>query len=122
ERLLAAGRRRPAHLGGTEENLQIFQQERRAGVDAACAEAGLPAPLQAVLPLMTRPEELAALREGLRRWRGLADPVDAVACYNDVGAAALLQAARAEGIAVPGELSVIGLDDERIADLLVPPL
>src|SRR5699024_894993 len=70
-RLPPAGRRRPAHLGATEENLQIFQQERRAGVDAACAEAGLPAPLQAVLPMMTRPEELAPLREVLRRWRGL---------------------------------------------------
>lgn len=122
ERLLAAGRRRLAHLGATEENLQVFQQERRAGVEAACAEAGLPAPLQAAMPMMTRPEELAPLREVLRRWRGLPEPVDAVACYNDFWAAALLQAARAEGVAVPGELSVIGLDDEPMAAFLEPPL
>jgi DNA-binding LacI/PurR family transcriptional regulator len=46
----------------------------------------------------------------------------AVICDDDVLAAGLLAAARARGVAVPGELSVVGFDDLDLARLTDPPL
>ena len=46
----------------------------------------------------------------------------AIVCFNDVVAVGTIRAARRLGIAVPDELSVVGLDDIPIAELLEPPL
>lgn len=44
-------------------------------------------------------------------------------CYNDRVAAGVLHAATRLGIAVPGDLSVVGYDDqEHMAAFLAPPL
>ena len=122
EHMLGAGCSRIAYLGAEDPVLETFEAERRSGVEAALAEAGMPAPLEEALPRMLTPEQTAPLREVLRRWRAQSPPVDGVACYNDFWAAALLQAARADGVDVPGELAVIGLDDEPMAAFLDPPL
>lgn len=121
-RLADAGRRRIAYLGAEEESLALFDAERREGVRRICRELGLPEPVEATIPMVVEPAGIAPVQEILRGWRALEDPVDAVACYNDFWAAALLRAARAEGIGVPGELSVIGVDDEPMAAFLDPPL
>ncbi|CAH0192794.1 HTH-type transcriptional regulator DegA [Microbacterium oxydans] len=56
----------------------------------------------------------------LRRVR--ASGVTAVLAYNDLVAHGLLRAARAEGLRLPEELSVIGFDDIFSAELAVPAL
>ena len=46
----------------------------------------------------------------------------AVICFSDVMAAALSAAAQSAGLAVPGDLSVVGYDDSRLASAVTPPL
>ena len=86
---------------------------------------------------------IAGLREALHRHgdaacvlmieRGdVADPVfankvmggrpDAIACGNDHTAAVLAQALAKLGIAVPGDVRLVGFDDASLATLVTPPL
>lgn len=46
----------------------------------------------------------------------------AVFCYNDMTAVGLIYMARQVGLAVPGDLSVVGFDDIPFARYCVPPL
>jgi DNA-binding LacI/PurR family transcriptional regulator len=66
----------------------------------------------------TAKETMAAAREWLAR-RG---DTTAVLCDDDVIAAGLLATAQAEGVAVPGELSVVGFDDLDLTRLTFPAL
>jgi len=50
------------------------------------------------------------------------DPVTAIFCFNDWGAAYLLKELRIHGIRVPDDISVVGFDDSIYAELLDPPL
>jgi len=50
------------------------------------------------------------------------NPVTAIFCFNDWGAAFLLKELRGQGIRVPEDMSVIGFDDSIYAELLDPPL
>ena len=119
--LVAAGRTRLAYFGAVEESLGIFEADRRAGVAAACARRGLPAPREHRVPQI-REDADTALGPIVRDWVRGPEPVDGVVCYNDFWAGALLAAAHAEGVRVPEDLAVIGLDDEPMAAFLEPPL
>jgi len=119
--LVAAGRTRRAYFGAVEESLGIFEADRRAGVAAACARRGLPAPREHRVPQI-REDADTALGPIVRDWVRGPEPVDGVVCYNDFWAGALLAAAHAEGIRVPEDLAVIGLDDEPMAAFLEPLL
>ncbi|MDO8542767.1 MAG: XylR family transcriptional regulator [Opitutaceae bacterium] len=91
-------------------------------------EAGFPCRV-----FTTRERRLAGVRsqeqfgwaheDHLIEWlRSLPKPVGVMAC-NDARGHQLLNAARQLGIAVPGELAVIGVDNhETICELAVPPL
>jgi DNA-binding LacI/PurR family transcriptional regulator len=48
--------------------------------------------------------------------------VTAVLCFSDVLAFGVLRAARARGLTVPGDLSVVGFDDHPLAPRSEPPL
>lgn len=48
--------------------------------------------------------------------------ITAVFCYNDLVAIGALMACRELGLAVPGQLSVVGFDDVEIAGYVTPPL
>ncbi|QCR20728.1 LacI family transcriptional regulator [Agrococcus sp. SGAir0287] len=52
----------------------------------------------------------------------LDDPPTAVLAYSDLAALEVLEAARLRGIPVPGRLSVVGFDDNPIAERIRPPL
>lgn len=120
--LLGAGRRRIAYLGAADPELARFETARREGLAAATEAAGLPpAPREAVTTRQAL-EDDGAVRAALRSWRAADPPVDAVACYNDLWAAAVLRAARAEELRVPEDLAVIGMDDEPLGVFLDPPL
>jgi DNA-binding LacI/PurR family transcriptional regulator len=45
-----------------------------------------------------------------------------VCAYNDEYAMAVLAGARARGLAVPGDMAVVGADDIPVARLAAPPL
>jgi GntR family transcriptional regulator of arabinose operon len=54
----------------------------------------------------------------LRRFAG----VTGLVCYNDQVALGLLGSLRRIGLSVPGDLSVVGIDDSHLAGIAVPPL
>lgn len=59
---------------------------------------------------------------GVRRILELADRPSALVCANDCYALGVLRSASQLGISIPGELSVVGFDDEDFAAMVTPPL
>lgn len=119
--LAALGHTRLAVVTVDEARVKVFADERRRGAERAASDLGLPVPEVAVLgsPGPATQRELARTLAG---WTSRKDPVTAVVCYNDLFAGLTLTAARAAGLTVPGDISVIGVDDEPLAGWLDPPL
>lgn len=117
--LLDLGHRRIAVVTGTRHE-NDRGGARAAGVAAAMAARGL----------AIRPEHdlivsfgISAGRDALRQLITLDDPAPtAVICGTDQLAFGVLIEAQARGIAVPGQLSVIGFNDSDYAAYLSPPL
>jgi DNA-binding LacI/PurR family transcriptional regulator len=97
-------------------------RRRLDGWRKALEEEGLPLAEQRLLeldvPLQSEPAYHAA-EAALRQHGG---HVTAVVCANDAIGFAVLEAARQLGLAVPGDLSVIGFDDLPLAQRTTPPL
>jgi len=119
EVLLAAGHRDIALLGG--ERGDIAAEARAAGFREGMAAAGL----------AVRPEWAVCAgwqidqghAEAMRLLGGAGDRPTGVLCANDRVAAGVLLAAARLGVDVPGELSVVGYDDQdQMAGHLVPAL
>jgi LacI family transcriptional regulator len=53
---------------------------------------------------------------------GLGDRPTAVLCSNDMTAIGVMREAYDYGISVPDELSVVGFDDIRLSEFMIPPL
>jgi LacI family transcriptional regulator, galactose operon repressor len=112
--LLGLGHRRIAYLtlwAGIEAT-----RLRRAGLERAFAEAGVPFPADLVAAGQTHTvhfdqgEAFAAALALLSR----KDRPTAVFCGNDEMALQVYNAAAALGLAIPSELSVVGYDDYRL--------
>lgn len=75
-------------------------------------------------PLVSEVEEFAieAGRTGLARLLDSRDPPSAVFASGEVVALGVLQEARARGLAIPGDLALIGYADSPSAALVEPPL
>lgn len=114
EHLLAVGRRRIAFIAGPADNLEAAQ--RRSGYRDALAAAGLPDGPIAQGRFCERSgwEAANALLRG--------DRPDAIFAANDMMAIGALQALRAAGVAVPGDIALAGFDDIPVARFLDPPL
>ena len=56
------------------------------------------------------------------RLLALPDPPTAVYCFNDMQAFGALRAARERGLNVPGDVSVVGMDDLYLSSYTDPPL
>jgi DNA-binding LacI/PurR family transcriptional regulator len=119
--LAARGHRQLGYLTTTDPVLAMFAAPRRAAASRACTELDLDQPPIAELPPLADivVDDLAAV---LTAWTSRAHPVTAVACYNDVCAAACLAAAHQARLTVPSDLAVIGMDDEPIAAFTRPAL
>ncbi|AYG04027.1 LacI family DNA-binding transcriptional regulator [Gryllotalpicola protaetiae] len=114
EHLIALGHRAIGHLGGaTEHGLnKRVPERRRRGYELAMAAARL-----AVRPEWEESGEftIASGREvALRMLRRTPRPTALFAASDEMAIGAIL-AARELGIDVPGELSVIGIDDHPLA-------
>lgn len=92
---------------------------RVAGIRAALRPRGLDLPERRIVE---RPFSISRAREGFRELRRQAPEMSAVLCGNDVLALGVLLEAQALGIAVPGELSVIGFDNLEWAAEITPRL
>lgn len=114
-RLLAAGHRRLAHIAGPPDH--VAARARREGFEAAlalCEDArGVVGEGDFYID--------SGEREALRLLR-MPERPSALFASNDGMAAGALKAARALGLAVPGDLEVVGFDDSLLATLTTPAL
>lgn len=60
--------------------------------------------------------------EAMQKLLARADIPTAVICSNDMTALGVMRESYAQGIHVPKELSVVGFDDIRLAQFVIPPL
>jgi DNA-binding LacI/PurR family transcriptional regulator len=117
EHLLALGHRRIAHVGGDPGQQLNFSapSDRRAGWLSALREAGIEPPsAYAEAGDFTPSDGRCAMERMLR----LPEPPTAVFAASDEIAFGVLGAAKAAGLAVPGDLSVIGVDDHELSETL----
>jgi LacI family transcriptional regulator len=117
EHLLELGHRRIGMITGRAD-LQSAQL-REQGYRNALARAGV-AVDEALLAVGGYDPELSA--EAARRLLGAAEPPTAVFAANDMSAIATIEAAAELGLAVPGELSVVGFDNIPESALSDPTL
>jgi LacI family gluconate utilization system Gnt-I transcriptional repressor len=117
--LHARGYRRLGFIGGTT-NRDTRGSERRRGYVEAIRELGLPEPriVNFGEPPVTMEQGGEALALMLRRW----PDVDAVACVSDLSAFGVLMACHRRGIAVPGQLAIVGFGDFDVARCAWPRL
>src|SRR5262249_26650180 len=117
QHLLALGHRRIAHIAGPSG--WVATEDRRRGYHAALAAAGiLPDP---ALTVDTTPE-IAHGQDAAGHLLNLPDPPTAILCFNDNNAIGAIQAARAHGLRVPEDLSIVGFDDVETATVVTPKL
>jgi len=111
------GHRGIAFVGGT--GASHSSRARREGYRAGLAELGLAGPAAWVADAAPTVEggriAAAAL---LRQQRD----ISALIAFNDLVAVGCLQACQSAGLAVPGDVSVVGWDDIVFAPYLSPPL
>ncbi|MFF4838089.1 LacI family DNA-binding transcriptional regulator [Streptomyces sp. NPDC001315] len=116
--LLSLGHRRIAFLGGTEHAWS--NQARLHGFRSAMEAAGAP-----VLPELIRHAGTFHAAEGTEHGTELlaVDPAPtAVFASSDELAAGVIEAARRRGLRVPEDLSIVGFDNTRLAEVTSPPL
>ena len=117
ETLLKAGHRRIAHLAG--EHIVEAAIDRERGFRMAMEKWGAPVDESLVtLGGWT----IRAGRERAAALLGRPDPPTAIFCFNDRMAIGCYEAARALGLRVPEDLSIVGFDDEDLAANMDPPL
>jgi LacI family transcriptional regulator len=114
--LAGMGRRRIGCIGGPR-GLEVSDQ-RIAGLRLAL-NGGLDATLVDAADFSSAGGYAAALRLLMRPAQ---QRPDALFCCNDMMAIGALRAAAELGIAVPGELAVVGFDDIDLAQFVHPPL
>lgn len=115
--LAARGHARIGHLTGPRGN--VLSEARLAGWRAALAGLGLERRREWVI------EGDFGLNSGAfaaAAWRALDPRPTALFCASDEMALGLVGAVRRMGLAVPGDVSVVGFDDIEVAGHLVPGL
>jgi LacI family transcriptional regulator len=95
-------------------------RERLDGFRVAAGRAGLPLPPEYVR--FADPLVSGSARAAGDALLGLADPPTAIVAATDANAIGILQAARAGGVVVPGDLALVSFDEPAYADLLEPPM
>jgi DNA-binding LacI/PurR family transcriptional regulator len=114
--LVASGHKQIAYLSQQIHgaNLQsMVTTEREIGYRTAMREAGLEKHIQVVEAVQTSRETQAVARHMLQsRHRP-----DAIFCWTDFIALEVLSVARELGLAVPGDLAIVGYDNTSYCDL-----
>ncbi|MFF7865307.1 LacI family DNA-binding transcriptional regulator [Streptomyces qaidamensis] len=112
--LLNLGHRRIAYVRTVGAcGFSFSSQERLVGYRQALAEAGLP--LDDDLVVATPAGDKRGAAEAVGRLLGLREPPTAVFAEQDEVAVAVIYTLRATRIEVPGQMSVVGFDDQPVA-------
>jgi LacI family transcriptional regulator len=115
--LLALGHRRIAAVTGPRG--WVATEDRRRGYQAGLAAAGILAD-----PTLETEStfEIAGGLDAAGRLLDLPEPPTAIFAFNDNIAIGTIEAARARGLRVPEDLSVVGFDDIEHATIVTPAL
>jgi LacI family xylobiose transport system transcriptional regulator len=115
--LIDMGHRDIAMITGPDD--MMCSRARLSGYRSALEAAGIP----------IRPELIVGgqfhREDGVERGRellSLPNPPTAIFAGSDLQALGVYEAARAKGLTIPGDLSVVGYDDLQIAEWVGPPL
>ena len=115
--LVELGHRRIAFLAGPHKLHSAITREN--DFRSALAKAGLPIQKKWIIEC---DHTLKGGVTGYGKLQALASRPTAILCSNDMTAIGVLRAAYMEGLHVPEDLSVIGLDDIDFAEFTLPPL
>jgi len=115
--LLELGHRRVAYIGNLHGNQS--DADRLSGYRSALRKAHVPYRQEFVVKADSA---AAGGRTQMTKLLALHQRPTAVFCYDDMTALGALAAARAGGVSVPGDLSIVGFDDLYIASYTAPPL
>lgn len=118
EHLLSLGHRSFGMISG-ERRVNDRARLRVEGVQATLREHGIDLSESRIAE---QPFTFAGGRAGLSQLLAVAEPPTALIGGNDLLAAGALFEAGTRGLAVPGELSIVGIDNLEIAVHLTPPL
>jgi DNA-binding LacI/PurR family transcriptional regulator len=116
--LLDLGRTRIAVIGQNPDRGTAAQ--RLAGYHDALAEAGLPRAPELVAPALRYHHSDGA--EAMARLLTLAEPPDAVFCFNDMLAHGAVRAATERGCRVPQDIAIAGFDNTEHSAYSLPSL
>ena len=117
QHLAALGHRRIAFISGPLRLRSAVA--RRDAFLKSMAELGLTVPAE---HMVEGDHTMEGGMGAMERLTALSDLPTAVQCSNDMTAIGVLRAAYMEGLRVPQDLSVIGLDDIDFAEFTLPPL
>lgn len=95
-------------------------QPVNAGYERALRERGLPVDPDRIIRVPAF--DPAAGAEGARRLLGLKTPPDAIFAISDTLALGAMQAIKAAGFRIPGDIALVGFNDIPIAALVEPQL
>ena len=117
--LTGLGHRRIAYLGFRREKASV--QGRRHQLASALQQRGAVLdPTTVEITELTESAAQAAFTDTWPVWR--ANGVSAIVCGDELFAYGVLRSCRAQGIRVPGELSLVGFDNLPYSSLIDPPL
>ncbi len=117
EHLATAGHQHLGYAWPDDPRVRGFAEPRLAGTRHACQALGLNPPT--VLQVRLDADHAAA---AIGTWRRTDPAVTGICAYNDETAMALIAGAARQGVRVPADLAVVGVDDIPTAALTVPPL
>ena len=117
EHLVGLGHRQIAHIGGDRSSEASVE---RSEAFLRGAESFNLKPDEC--PVRFSNWEVDQARTTARELLELSKPPSAIFCANDTIAACVLQVANELNIKVPGELSVVGMTNERMSQLTIPSL
>jgi LacI family transcriptional regulator len=117
EHLLGLGHRLIGHVTAPIENAAA--PERLAGICDALLAVGLDC--SSVLRVAEGDGHVSGGERAAGQLLDASRPT-AIACYNDLSAIGAMRAARARGLRVPQDVSIVGFDGIELADYVEPPL
>jgi LacI family transcriptional regulator len=115
--LIEQGCKRIAHIAG-QQHVAIFRQ-RLDGYKAALKKAGLPVQKELIV---YGDVSVSSGMECMNRLLRLPEPPDGVFAVEDFTALGALQAAKASGKKVPGDIALIGFANEAFGAYITPSL
>jgi len=115
--LASRGHRRLGYAYPDDPRVETFAVLRLKGATQACAELGLPA-----LDVRTIPLDRDRATTAIQPWTAMNPPLTGICAYNDLIAYAVLAGLADNGVRVPDDIAVIGVDNDPVGALLSPSL